>query len=133
MNAKSIDAHVGGRLRRQRLLAGMSQEELANRLGLTFQQIQKYEKGRNRMGAGRLYELAKIFNVKVQFFFEDIAVSEDADANVTAGSAEPSSDYGLVEFINSREAVELNRAFLRIENPESRRAVLKLMRSLATD
>lgn len=92
MDAKSIDAHVGGRLRVRRLLAGMSQEELANTLGLTFQQVQKYEKGHNRIGASRLYQLAKIFDVKVQFFFEGIAVSDNSDASVSVSSDEPSND-----------------------------------------
>jgi transcriptional regulator with XRE-family HTH domain len=126
-----VDFHVGGRVRLRRMLLGMSQEKLGEGLGLTFQQVQKYEKGANRIGASRLFELARILGVSVQYFFEELA-SREGDAEPGApGFAESIGDDYLVEFLNSREGIELNRAFLRIEEPRARRAILELVRSLA--
>ena len=123
-----VDVHVGGRVRLRRMLLGMSQEKLGEGLGLTFQQVQKYEKGANRIGASRLFELARILGVSVQYFFEEL-VSHEGDG--APGFAESIGDDYLVEFLNSREGIELNRAFLRIEDPRARRAILELVRSLA--
>ena len=126
-----VDVHVGGRVRLRRMLLGMSQEKLGESLGLTFQQVQKYEKGANRIGASRLFELARILGVNVQYFFEELAGQEAFLPDGAAGPTEPSGDDHLVEFLNSREGIELNRAFLRIEDPKARRAILELVRSLA--
>ena len=126
-----VDVHVGGRVRLRRMLMGMSQEKLGESLGLTFQQVQKYEKGANRIGASRLFELARILGVTVQYFFEELTgADEDATAD-SKGFNETTSDDYLVEFLNSREGIELNRAFLRIDDPRARRAILELVRSLA--
>ena len=137
---KAIDAHVGGRLRLRRLLVKMSQEDLANALGITFQQVQKYEKGSNRIGAGRLFEMAQILGVSVQYFFEGLGSLEEssADEEPIGGQTDTGqTDTGQTElgdnlrdFLSSREAVEFNRAFMDIECSKSRRAVLTLVRAL---
>lgn len=128
-----VDVHVGGRVRLRRMLLGMSQEKLGENLGLTFQQVQKYEKGANRIGASRLFELARILGVNVQFFFEELPGEADGHANggAFAGFADSAGEDHFAEFLNTREGIELNRAFLRISDPKSRRAILELVRSLA--
>ena len=134
-NPNPVDIHVGGRVRLRRMLLGMSQEKLGEHLGLTFQQVQKYEKGANRIGASRLFELARILGVGVQFFFEDLpgqgAGAENGEA--APGFAEGGGEDHLAEFLSSREGIELNRAFRRISDPKSRRAILDLVRSLGED
>jgi transcriptional regulator with XRE-family HTH domain len=130
--ANPIDGHVGGRVRMRRMLLGMSQEKLAEKLGLTFQQVQKYEKGVNRIGASRLFELAQLLGVTVDFFYEDAPVLEGGVA-VAPGFAEPGGESYIVDFLNSREGLELNRAFTRITDPKVRRSVIDLVKSLAND
>jgi transcriptional regulator with XRE-family HTH domain len=125
-----VDVHVGNRVRLQRMLMGISQEKLGERLGLTFQQVQKYEKGINRIGASRLFELSRVLGVPVQFFYDDAPLGAPAQA-ATPGFAERSSDSHVFEFLSSREGLELNRAFSRITDPKVRRSVLDLVRSLA--
>lgn len=124
-----IDVHVGGRVRLQRMLLGISQEKLGERLGLTFQQIQKYEKGVNRIGASRLFDLAQVLGVPVQFFYDDAPAIETAGA--AAGFADRPGDNYIFDFLNTREGLELNKAFARISDPKARRAILDLVRSLA--
>jgi transcriptional regulator with XRE-family HTH domain len=126
-----VDIHVGNRVRLQRMLIGISQEKLGERLGLTFQQVQKYEKGINRIGASRLFELSRVLGVPVQFFYEDAPVSGAQSA--APGFAERSSDSHVFEFLSSREGLELNRAFSRITDPKVRKSVLDLVRSLADE
>ncbi len=130
--ANPIDAHVGGRVRLRRMLLGMSQERLAEKLGLTFQQVHKYEKGINRIGASRLFELSQLLGVGVEFFYED-APAGDMSMLSTPGFAEPASENYIVDFLNSREGVELNRAFTRITDPKVRRSIIDLVRSLANE
>ena len=125
-----IDIHVGNRVRLQRMLIGISQEKLGERLGLTFQQVQKYEKGINRIGASRLFELSRVLGVPVQFFYDDAPLGGSAQA-ATPGFAERSPDSHVFEFLSSREGLELNRAFSRITDPKVRKSVLDLVRSLA--
>jgi transcriptional regulator with XRE-family HTH domain len=124
-----VDIHVGGRVRFRRMLLGMSQERLAEQLGLTFQQIQKYEKGINRIGASRLYDLSQILGVPIQFFYEE-APGTDVSNNAP-GFGERTSEVHIVEFLSSRDGLELNKAFVRITDPKLRRAVVELARSLA--
>lgn len=130
--ANPLDLHVGSRVRLQRMLLGMSQEKLGEQLGLTFQQIQKYEKGINRIGASRLYELAKVLGVSVQFFYED-APGEYSDKrpSTTAGFSERPADSYVVDFLSSREGIELNKAFVKITDPKVRRSIVDLVRTLA--
>lgn len=128
-----VDIHVGSRVRFRRMLLGMSQERLAEQLGLTFQQIQKYEKGINRIGASRLYDLSQILGVPIQFFYEEAPGTVDSShADHGSGSERPSESY-IVEFLSSRDGLELNRAFVRIADSKVRRAIIELTRSLAGD
>jgi transcriptional regulator with XRE-family HTH domain len=127
-----IDVHVGGRVRFRRMLLGMSQERLGEKLGLTFQQIQKYEKGINRIGASRLFDLAQVLGVPVQFFYEEAPAAE-AKHLMPDGFAERSPDNSIVEFLRSRDGLELNKAFVRISDAKARRAIVDLVRSLAND
>ena len=127
-----IDVHVGSRVRLQRMLLGVSQERLGERLGLTFQQIQKYEKGVNRIGASRLFDLAQVLGVPIQFFYDD-APAGQSHTLTSGGMAERSADGYIFDFLNTREGLELNRAFARISDPKSRRAILDLVRKLAGD
>lgn len=130
--ASPMDAHVGARVRLRRMLLGLSQEKLGESLGLTFQQIQKYEKGVNRIGASRLYELAKVLNVPVGFFYEEAPTVAFTGTNVLAGMAEAGGQESfVVDFLGSREGLELNKAFIRITDPKVRRSVVELVRSLA--
>jgi len=106
-----IDVHVGERVRARRLLAGLSQDAFASKLGVTFQQVQKYEKGANRISASRLYKMASILNVPVDYFFEDIGES-----------ALPSA--------MRREGLELVRAFNKVEPPRMRKQIVALLNVL---
>lgn len=124
------DVHVGGRIRLRRNMLGMSQEKLGESLGITFQQIQKYEKGTNRVGASRLQAIASILSVPVAFFFED---APGADGSENKGLAEDSSTSFVVDFLSSAEGLQLNRAFARISNPKVRRKVIELAKVLADD
>ena len=124
-----IDAHVGTRVRLRRMLLGMSQEKLGEHLGLTFQQIQKYEKGINRIGASRLFDLSQVLGVPVQFFYEELAVGGAA----AGGFAERPAESYAVEFLGSREGLELNKAFARITDPRVRRSIVDLVRAFAGD
>lgn len=127
-----IDVHVGSRVRFRRMLLGMSQEKLGEKLGLTFQQIQKYEKGINRIGASRLFDLAQVLGVPVQFFYEEAPAGEP-QALVPGGFAERPEQGSIVEFLRSRDGLELNKAFVRIADAKARRAIVDLVRSLAND
>jgi transcriptional regulator with XRE-family HTH domain len=111
------------------MLLGMSQEKLGEHLGLTFQQIQKYEKGINRIGASRLFDLARVLGVPVQFFYEELPASGDA----ASGFAERPAESYAVEFLGSREGLELNKAFARITDPRVRRSIVELVRAYAGD
>ena len=122
-----VDIHVGSRVRLRRMLLGMSQERLGNARGLTFQQVQKYEKGVNRIGASRLFHISRILDVPVQFFFEE---APQTDGAAVAGMAEPESETFILEFLNSREGLELNRAFVKIGDPKVRKSVVDLVRAL---
>jgi len=127
-----IDAHVGTRVRLRRMLLGMSQEKLGEHLGLTFQQVQKYEKGVNRIGASRLFDLSRVLGVPVQFFYDE-APSELMEGNVPLGFSERPTETYVVEFLSTREGLELNKAFVKIADPRVRRSVVELVRSLGGD
>jgi transcriptional regulator with XRE-family HTH domain len=126
--ANPVDVHVGARVRLRRMLLGMSQEKLGEHLGLTFQQIQKYEKGINRIGASRLFDLSRVLGVPVQFFYEELAVGGAAGS---AGFGERPAESYAVEFLGSREGLELNKAFARISDPRVRRSIVDLVRAFA--
>ncbi|MBB4226452.1 helix-turn-helix domain-containing protein [Rhizobium mongolense] len=128
MKAKSpnaIDVYVGGRLRLRRKVLGLSQGSLADALGITFQQVQKYEKGMNRIGASRLQRIAEILKVPVGFFFEN-------NASASPDVEPPRETDDVTLFMTSKEGVALSRAFLAIEDPNVRQKLLALTRSLGS-
>ncbi|HEX3753486.1 MAG TPA: helix-turn-helix transcriptional regulator [Rhizomicrobium sp.] len=127
--ASTIDVQVGSRVRIRRMLIGMSQERLGDLLGLTFQQVQKYEKGVNRIGAGRLFEVSRILGVPINFFYE--GVSEHLAGN--RGFAESDSSPPVMEFVSSGEGMQLSLAFMKIKDPKVRRKVLDLVKSLSEE
>ena len=120
-----IDVHVGSRVRFRRMLLGMSQEKLGEKLGLTFQQIQKYEKGINRIGASRLFDLAQVLGVPVQFFYEE-APSGDPSRLLPQGFAERPAENTIVEFLKQPRRARAQqgvRAHLRRQGaPRNRRS-----------
>ena len=126
-----VDVHVGNRMRMRRMLIGMSQEKLGERLGLTFQQVQKYEKGTNRVSASRLFHVAQVLSVPVQYFYEDLpAGAEDAGQE---GFGESGEQAVITNFLNSSEGLQLNRAFHQITDTDVRRRVVELVKSIAAD
>ncbi|WP_028796194.1 helix-turn-helix domain-containing protein [Thalassobaculum salexigens] len=124
-NPNPIDIHVGTRVRLRRTLLGMSQERLGEALGLTFQQVQKYERGANRVGASRLFELAKALGVPVSYFFDDMPGEDGVEPSVPA--AGPMEEDPM----RRRETIELVRAYYRITDDTARRRLYELMRSIA--
>jgi transcriptional regulator with XRE-family HTH domain len=128
--SNQVDAHVGTRVRMRRTLLGYSQEKLGDALGLTFQQVQKYERGANRIGASRLWHLSRILDVPVAFFFEDM---EEPQAGTPQGIA-----IGLAEGADTfdhdpmakRETLELVRSYYKISDPKVRRRVFELVKAL---
>ena len=132
--SRPVDVHVGSRVRLRRTLLGMSQEKLGEALGLTFQQVQKYERGANRIGASRLFELAHVLDVPIDFFFDDMPDSIGGGApgfhSRPTGHSEP--EQGLDDdTLHRRETLELVRAYYRITDPTVRKRVLDLIRSLS--
>jgi transcriptional regulator with XRE-family HTH domain len=126
-----VDIHVGGRVRLRRMILGMSQEKLGESLGLTFQQVQKYEKGVNRIGASRLYDLSKVLGVPVQFFYEDVQDTNSGMAPAQVGFAERPAESYVVDFLSSRDGLELNKAFLKVTDPKIRKSIVDLVKTLA--
>ncbi len=122
-----IDKHVGSRVRMRRVLIGMSQERLGGALGLTFQQVQKYEKGTNRIGASRLQQIAGVLSVPPAFFFEDMPNSDNA---AEAGFAEEGGG-SVVDFLSTAEGLTLNKAFVRIKEARIRKRIIDLVTALA--
>jgi transcriptional regulator with XRE-family HTH domain len=123
-----VDVYVGARLRMRRTMLGMSQSKLGELLGVTFQQVQKYEKGSNRISASRLQHTARVLEVTPGYFFEG-APAQAADG----GLAEPSPQSYVVDFLASTEGLQLNRAFMRVRDPKVRRRIVDLVVSLASD
>lgn len=128
-----IDVHVGGRVRLRRTLLGMSQEKLGEAIGLTFQQVQKYERGANRIGASRLFDLSRVLDVPVSFFFDDMSddVSHQSPRMMIAGLAEESFETPESDPMTKRETLELVRAYYRITDPQVRKRVFELAKALA--
>lgn len=121
-----IDVHVGSRVRLRRTLLGMSQEKLGEALGLTFQQIQKYERGANRIGSSRLYKISQILEVPVQFFFDDMP--DDALDGSDLGGGD--DDVGA-DAMSRRETLELMRAYYKISDKKVRKGIFELVKSVA--
>ncbi len=125
---KKVDAHVGRRVRLRRTLLGMSQTALGQGVGLTFQQIQKYERGSNRIGSGRLYQFAEVLDVPVPFFFDDMTpdvagrLPSVSEAHVAGGERDQ---------MLSRETLELVKAYYRISDPGVRRHAREFVRLIS--
>jgi transcriptional regulator with XRE-family HTH domain len=128
-----IDIHVGSRVRLRRTLLGMSQEKLGEAIGLTFQQVQKYERGANRVGASRLYDLSRVLDVPVSYFFEEInpAVASAAEARLGGMLEEAPSPAYEADPMMRRETLELVRAYYRIGEPQVRRRLFDLTKAIA--
>lgn len=121
-----IDVHVGGRVRMRRMLLGMSQDKLGDALGLTFQQVQKYEKGVNRIGASRIFEIAGALNVPIQFLYDDFV----GQIGISPGFAE-GEEGAFMQLLHSPEGVQLCRHFSEIKDPKVRKRVLELVKTLS--
>ena len=134
--ASPIDVHVGARIRLRRTLMGMSQERLGEALGLTFQQVQKYERGVNRVGASRLFDLSRVLDVPISFFFDDMPEplagmhGTYQTTRATGGFSEHQDAFGSDEMLNRRETLELVRAYYRINEPSVRKRVFDLIKSM---
>lgn len=122
-----IDKHVGSRVRMRRMMLGLSQEKLGDALGLTFQQVQKYEKGTNRIGASRLQQISLILQVKVAFFFE----GAPAEAAPGGEFVEAPSPAYVTDFLATSDGLALTRAFMRIASPKLRRRIVDLVEEIA--
>ncbi len=123
-----VDVHVGKRVRLRRTLLGMSQEKLGDAIGLTFQQVQKYERGTNRIGSSRLFQLSQVLDIPVSYFFDDLPIE-------FAGNANGSADHGAAGTYDSdplarRETLELVRAYYRISDPAVRKRVFELVKAV---
>jgi len=126
-----VDVQVGSRVRLRRNMLGLSQEKLGEAIGLTFQQVQKYERGTNRIGASRLHELSRVLDVPVEFFFDDTdPVRAPA---IPAGFAEPPPAVFESDPLRRRETIELVDAYYAIEDPAVRRRLFDLAKALAVE
>ncbi|HQT67459.1 MAG: transcriptional regulator [Rhodospirillales bacterium 20-60-12] len=133
-----IDIHVGSRVRLRRTLLGMSQERLGDALGLTFQQVQKYERGVNRVGASRLFDIARVLDVPISFFFDDMPegmnetpISGPRGRSYGFAEAQEPFAAGIDDHLTKRETLELVRAYYRITDVAVRKRVFDLIKSLA--
>jgi len=123
------DRYVGARVRRRRLMLDMSQGQLGEALGLTFQQVQKYEKGMNRIGAGRLQQISHILQVPVSFFFEGAPHAPGMSGAASLDEA-PSPTY-VSDYLATSDGLALTKAFMRIKEPKLRRAIVQLVQQIA--
>ena len=124
-----IDKHVGSRVRMRRMMLGMSQEKLGDALGLTFQQVQKYEKGTNRIGASRLQQISQILKVPVAFFFE--GAPHLAGGPVPEGIEHAPSPAYVSDFLATSDGLSLTKAFMRIPDAKLRRRIVDLVQQIA--
>lgn len=129
--ANKLDEHLGQQLRIRRNMLGMSQEKLAELLGLTFQQVQKYERGKNRISASRLYDLARILDVSVDYFYKD-ATEAALSSSARPGFAEDDQDSFIDDSkLTSKETLDLIRIYYSIEDPKLRKNLFNFMKSMA--
>lgn len=132
--ANPIDEHVGKRLRQRRDLSGMSQENLAEQVGITFQQIQKYENGQNRISASRLYEFSQILQVPISFFFDNFDAVSNQNESMAIGLSDSAAQEGLSGYANpmeTKEARELIRHYFSLQDPQLRKNLLKFVKTMA--
>jgi len=129
LHPNPIDIHVGKRVRLRRMLLGMSQEKLGKAINLTFQQVQKYERGTNRIGSSRLYQLSQVLDIPVSYFFDDLPPEIIASKSPGLVDVKISSFQG--DPLVKRETLELVRAYYRITNPSVRKRVFELVKAVA--
>jgi transcriptional regulator with XRE-family HTH domain len=122
-----VDKYVGSRVRMRRIMLGMSQEKLGEALGLTFQQVQKYEKGTNRVGASRIQQISEILQVPVSFLFE----GGPSGTPTTGGFSEGTSPAYVSDFLATSEGLALTRAFTRITDAKLRRSIVEMVEQIA--
>jgi transcriptional regulator with XRE-family HTH domain len=127
-----IDKHVGSRVRMRRMMLGMSQEKLGDALGLTFQQVQKYEKGTNRIGASRLQQISQILQVPVAFFFEGAPNVPSGPGRDSSLHEAPSPAY-VSDFLATSDGLALTKAFTRISDSKLRRRIVDLVEQIAVN
>jgi transcriptional regulator with XRE-family HTH domain len=125
-----IDKHVGGRVRMQRMMLGMSQEKLGDAIGLTFQQVQKYEKGANRISASRLQQIADVLGVPVTYFFDGAPGLPRVSSRDTEDAPAPEL---LTDFLGTSDGIALAKAFTRIRRAKVRRGIVRLVEELTAD
>ncbi len=136
--ASPVDVHVGARIRLRRTIMGMSQERLGDALGLTFQQVQKYERGANRVGASRLFDLSRILDVPISFFYDNMpeslaGIMPSSPQPQVYGFAEQQDGFGSNDALAKRETLELVRAYYRITDPNVRKRMLDLIKSMGPE
>ncbi len=132
--ADTIDKHVGQQLRSRRSLLGLSQEKLADSIGVTFQQVQKYERGANRISASRLFSFSKILDVSIDYFYEGLPEANDGedDQSNMPQKVKSSNKNGLPEdLLAQKETIHLLRAYYSVDSEEKRKVILKLVKSMA--
>lgn len=127
----SIDAHVGSRVRLRRILLGMSQEKLGEKLGITFQQVQKNEQGTNRIGVSRLYDLSRILDIPISFFFDDMKPETAESGSQETSNTEPITAHYEPDPTMRRETLELVRAYYGIPDIQIRRRLFDLTKAIA--
>jgi len=125
-----VDVHVGTRVRLRRTLLGMTKTGLGQAIGLTFQQVQKYERGVNRIGPSRLYDLSRVLDVPINFFFDDMP--KDVASKTTAGLSGPPGGAEAFDpdIVSKRETLELVRAYYKIESPQVRKRLFEMVKAL---
>jgi len=130
MTKQDIDAHVGKRLRLRRTMMGLSQEALAKAVGITFQQVQKYEKGVNAMNSNRLYEFSLFMHIPIAFFFDGLNQPVES-SELAAGFAEGGETFAHAKTVSDRESLEMMKAFRRIKEQQVRKRMSDLVRAVA--
>ncbi len=125
-----IDVHVGARLRRRRTLSGMSQTTLGDAIGLTFQQVQKYERGANRISASRLFGLSWVLDVPIEYFFDDMPAAVAASSPAQGGGKAKKPPSYEPDPMHKQETLELVRAYYKITDPEIRKRLRELAKAL---
>jgi len=133
-NNNAVDVHVGQRIRRRRTLLGLSQEQLASELNITFQQVQKYERGSNRVSASRLWDISQILDVDISFFFDEMSNETKARSprRVSLGSSDAATEPKVKDPMARRETLELVRNYYSIDDGQTRKRVADLVKSIAT-
>jgi len=124
------DKHVGNQVRMRRMMLGMSQERLGDALGISFQQVQKYEKGANRIGAGRMQQISNILQAPIEFFFDGGPV---IPGHRSAGLTEAPTPNYVTDFITSSHGLDLTKAFMRIKDAKLRRCIVNLIEKIAEE